>query len=74
MPSTWRNKMKDVSSFADESGISKGSPCYTIGILNVPTEYLSEFNFHIEEIYKNSGVQGEIKWEKIRKSAGQINL
>lgn len=66
--------MKDVSSFADESGISKGSPCYTIGILNVPTDYLPEFNFHIEEIYKDSGVQGEIKWEKIRKSAGQINL
>jgi hypothetical protein len=66
--------MKDVSSFADESGISKVSPCYTIGILNIPSEYLPEFNFHIEEIYKNSGVQGEIKWEKIRKSADQINL
>jgi len=66
--------MKSVSSFADESGITKGSPCYTIGILNVPNEYLDEFNFHIQEIYNSSGIQGEIKWEKIRKSAGQVNL
>jgi hypothetical protein len=66
--------MKNVSSFADESGVTKGSPCYSIGILNVPTDYLDEFNSHIEEIYKASGIRGEIKWEKIRKSAGQINL
>ena len=66
--------MREVSSFADESGVTKGSPCYTIGILNVPNNYLNEFNYHIEEIYKTSGVRGEIKWEKVRKSAGQINL
>jgi len=66
--------MQDVLSFADESGISKSSPCYTIGILNIPANYIDEFNFHVEEIYKSSGVQGEIKWEKVRKSAGQINL
>ena len=66
--------MKEVSSFADESGITKASPCYTIGILNVPNDYLDEFNYHIEEIYNASGIQGEIKWVKIRKSAGQINL
>jgi hypothetical protein len=66
--------MKDVVSFADESGISKGSPCYTIGILNVPSDYLDEFNSQIEDIYKSSGIQGEIKWEKVRKSSGQINL
>ncbi len=68
------SEVNDVVSFADESGISKGSPCYTIGILNVPSEYLDEFNFKIEQIYKSSGIQGEIKWEKIRKSSGQINL
>jgi hypothetical protein len=66
--------LKDVISFADESGISKASSCYTIGILNVPSGYLEEFNFHIENIYKLSGIQGEIKWEKVRKSSGQINL
>lgn len=58
------NEVNDVVSFADESGISKGSPCYTIGILNVPSGYLDEFNFKIEQIYKSSGIRGEIKWEK----------
>jgi hypothetical protein len=66
--------MEDVLAFADESGISKGSPCYTIGILNIPVSFFDEFNATIESIYKQSGLQGEIKWEKIRKSSGQVNL
>jgi len=60
--------------FADESGTSAGSPCYTIGLLNIPNNFHDEFNNEIESIHKRSGMQGEIKWEKVRKSAGQINL
>ncbi|MEZ9587925.1 DUF3800 domain-containing protein [Vibrio cyclitrophicus] len=66
--------MEDVFAFADESGTSKGSPCYTIGLVAIPKSYFAEFNKRIEEIYLRSGLQGEIKWEKVRKSAGQINL
>lgn len=66
--------MTFIASFADESGTHKNSPCYTIGILNVPENYLSMFNQAINEMYLDSGLQGEIKWEKIRKSSGQVNL
>jgi hypothetical protein len=66
--------MTFIASFADESGTHKGCPCYTIGILNVPEDFLPAFNQAIEEIYTASGLQGEIKWEKVRKSSGQINL
>jgi hypothetical protein len=66
--------MDEVFAFADESGTSKGCPCYTIGILAFPRTYFAEFNAQIESIYEESGLQGEIKWQKIRKSAGQINL
>lgn len=66
--------MDEIFAFADESGTSKGCPCYTIGILAVPRSFFCEFNASIEEIYGRSGIQGEIKWEKIRKSSGQVNL
>jgi hypothetical protein len=63
-----------ITAFADESGTTSGIPCYTIGVLNVPNDYLDEFNNEISEIGKKSGIQGELKWEKIRSSSGQINL
>lgn len=66
--------MSNIVSFADESGTSKGSACYTIGLITVPSNYLDEFNHKVGEAYARSGLQGEIKWEKVRKSAGQINL
>ena len=54
------SEVNDVVSFADESGISKGSPCYTIGILNVPSEYLDEFNFCFQgspiALYRKSAI------------------
>lgn len=64
----------EVISFADESGTSAGIPCYTIGVLNIPSEFLDEFNLNIEELARKSGIRGEIKWEKIRNSSGKINL
>ncbi|MEO3876872.1 DUF3800 domain-containing protein [Rheinheimera fenheensis] len=66
--------MKKIISFADESGTSKGPGCYTIGLVAVPLSYLEEFNSRVNHAYNRSGLQGEIKWEKVRKSAGQINL
>lgn len=66
--------MEEYFAFADESGTTKGSPCYTIGLIAIPKSYFPEFNAKVEEIYLNSGLQGEIKWQKIRKSTGQINL
>ena len=66
--------MTDILAFADESGTSKASPCYSIGMLAVPRYYFFEFNSAIELIYQRSGIQGEIKWEKVRKSSGQVNL
>lgn len=66
--------MDEIFAFADESGTSKGCPCYTIGIIAIPKHYFAAFNQKISDIYDNSGLQGEIKWEKVRKSAGQINL
>lgn len=66
--------MREIVSFADESGTSKGPACYTIGLITVPSDYLEEFNRRVSRAYAQSGIQGEIKWEKVRKSAGQINL
>lgn len=64
----------EVVSFADESGTSAGIPCYTIGVLNVPADYLETFNSEVSELARSSGLRGELKWEKVRSSAGQINL
>ncbi|WP_166668881.1 hypothetical protein [Thiohalophilus thiocyanatoxydans] len=63
-----------ITAFADESGTSSGIPCYTIGVLNVPNDYLDEFNERITAIGNENGIQGELKWEKVRSSSGQINL
>jgi hypothetical protein len=64
----------EVTAFADESGTSAGIPCYTIGVLNIPSDFLIDFNLKVQELATKSGLRGELKWEKIRSSAGQINL
>ncbi|PWI33446.1 hypothetical protein DI392_11415 [Vibrio albus] len=66
--------MDEVIAFADESGITTGCPCYTIGILTIPKDYLSEFDNQIKSLISKSGIRGELKWQKIRKSAGKLNL
>ena len=53
--------MEEVFAFADESGTSKGCPCYTIGIIAIPKNYFAEFNQKVSDIYDRSGLQGEIK-------------
>ncbi len=64
----------EVIAFADESGTSAGIPCYTIGVLNIPSDFFDKFNMNIEKIARNSGIHGELKWEKIRNSSGKVNL
>lgn len=64
----------EIIAFADESGTTSNIPCYTIGVLNIPSDFLDTFNEQMGVLAKGSGVQGELKWEKVRNSAGQINL
>jgi hypothetical protein len=64
----------EVIAFADESGTTSNIPCYTIGVLNIPSYFIDTFNVQMAVLAKKSGVKGELKWEKVRSSAGQINL
>lgn len=64
----------EVIAFADESGTTPKIPCYTIGVLNIPSDFIDTFNGQMEALAKKSGVQGELKWEKVRSSSGQVNL
>ncbi|MCE0493898.1 DUF3800 domain-containing protein [Vibrio salinus] len=66
--------MDEIIAFADESGNTAGCPCYTIGILTIPTHYLDEFDSQLKGMIAKSGIRGELKWQKIRKSAGKLNL
>jgi hypothetical protein len=59
--------------FADESGTSKISKCYTIGVICVRREKLNEFNKRFQELMKSHQVQGELKWTHVRNSHGTIN-
>ncbi|GAA5191481.1 DUF3800 domain-containing protein [Ferrimonas gelatinilytica] len=65
--------MSEVIAYADESGVTAGSACYTIGVLNVPSAYLDTFETNVAEILERNGIRGEAKWQKVRKSAGQVN-
>ncbi|NKX31569.1 hypothetical protein HGG63_07460 [Alteromonadaceae bacterium A_SAG1] len=46
--------MEEVFAFADESGKSKGCPCYTIRIIAIPKNYFAEFNQKVSDIYDRS--------------------
>ena len=60
--------------FADESGMSPSEPCYSIGILVVPGGRLDEFDVEFRRLVKNHGVVGEVRWTKIAKGHGLMNL
>ncbi|WP_390339074.1 DUF3800 domain-containing protein [Vibrio harveyi] len=66
--------MEELIAFSDESGNTAGCPCYTIGILVVPKTYLPELEVVIDRLISKSGIRGELKWQKIRNSAGKLNL
>lgn len=60
--------------FADESGMSPSEPCYSIGVLVVPELKLHEFDAEFQRLVKVHGVVGEVRWAKVAKSHGLMNL
>ncbi len=60
--------------FADESGTSVDEPCYAIGALMVPDEALGAFSVTFRRLVERHGVTGEVRWNKVSKGHGLINL
>ncbi|NDL65071.1 DUF3800 domain-containing protein [Acerihabitans arboris] len=60
--------------YGDESGTTGSDPCYSIGLLGVPADKLVSFNAYVQKLKKNRGIVGELKWSKIKNSAGQTNI
>ena len=60
--------------FADESGTSASEPCYSIGALLIPETLLDEFNREFSRLVDVHGVVGEVRWTKVAKSHGLMNL
>jgi len=63
-----------ISVFCDESGTSGKERCYSIGALSIPSDRVPRFNQVMAESAQLHGVQGEVKWEKVRKGHGLINF
>ena len=60
--------------FADESGISSKTNCYTIGVVSFDADCLDGFEDYFKSKLISHGVQGEGKWTKVRGSHGLINF
>lgn len=62
--------------FADESGTSPPSKCFTIGALLVPEEVLEQFEADVSNLIAKHGLprEREIKWERVKKSHGLVNF
>lgn len=60
--------------FGDESGTTGSDPCYSIGLLCIPMDKIEEFNKYIDDLKSKRGIQGELKWKKIKNSSGQANI
>ena len=60
--------------FADESGIDSSYHCYGIGILALPVDRVERFDARFKQLLGKHGVAEEVKWTKIRKGHGMINL
>jgi hypothetical protein len=60
--------------FADESGTDANSPCYGIGVVCVSADAVDAFETYVKDLKAQHGVQGEIKWTRIRTSHGAINF
>lgn len=62
--------------FADESGTSPPSKCFTIGALLVPERELEEFETAVSALADKHGLprEREIKWERVKKSHGLVNF
>lgn len=64
----------DYLAYGDESGTTGSDRCYSIGLLCIPKSKLSEFDDYVLNLKKNRGIVGELKWSKIKNSAGQANI
>lgn len=60
--------------YGDESGTTGSDKCYSIGLLCVPSRKVELFNDYIHYLKKKWGIVGELKWSKIKNSAGQSNI
>lgn len=64
----------DYTVYGDESGTTGSDRCYSIGLLCVPSQSLQLFNDYMIEQKNKWGITGELKWSKIKNSAGQANM
>lgn len=64
----------DFLVFGDESGTTGSDRCYSIGLLCVPKDKINEFNDYVLNLKAKRGIVGELKWSKIKNSAGQANV
>jgi hypothetical protein len=64
----------DYLVYGDESGTTGSDKCYSIGLLCIPISSVSEFNKYVFELKNKWGIVGELKWSKIKNSAGQANI
>jgi len=64
----------DYVVYGDESGTTGSDRCYSIGLLCVPACKVSEFNDYVFDLKTKRGIVGELKWSKIKNSAGQANI
>ena len=60
--------------FGDESGTTGSDRCYGIGLLCVRKNTLDIFNARVQRLKEKYGIVGELKWSKIKNSAGQANI
>jgi len=64
----------DYIVYGDESGTTGSDRCYSIGLLCVPAKSIDKFNDYMLEQKSKWGITGELKWSKIKNSAGQANM
>jgi hypothetical protein len=60
--------------FGDESGTTGSDRCYGIGLLCIRKNTLDVFNERVRKLKDKYGIVGELKWSKIKNSAGQANI
>ncbi|RWR01350.1 hypothetical protein ED28_14600 [[Pantoea] beijingensis] len=60
--------------FGDESGTTGSDRCYGIGLLCIRKDTLDIFNDRVMRLKQKYGIVGELKWSKIKNSAGQANI
>lgn len=60
--------------YGDESGTTGSDRCYSIGLLSIKTDRIEKLNDYVLGLKHKHGIVGELKWSKIKNSAGQANV